>query len=100
MRLNTYQKKNSKISAAFIAFLSAAILLIGLTQFNSISAQDASDPSIPMSHITPVVWEGRGSGDSLSPSFDLSAGVVVVDVSYESTSSGIFEIDFLKDRRF
>ena len=96
MRLNTYLKKNSKISAAFIAFLSAAILLIGLTQFNSISAQDASDPSIPMSHITPVVWEGRGSDDSLSPSFDLSAGIVIVDVSYESTSSSILEIDFLK----
>ena len=96
MRLNTYQKKSPRISAAFIALLSAAILLIGLTQFNSISAQDASGTSIPLSHITPVVWEGRGSGDSLSPSFDLSAGIVIVDVSYEGTSSGIFGIEFLK----
>ena len=45
---------------------------------------------------TPVVWEGRGSGDSLSPSFDLSEGVVVVGVSYEGTSSSIFGIEFLK----
>ena len=52
--------------------------------------------SIPMSHITPVVWESGGSGDSLSPSFDLSEGVVVVDVSYEGTSSSILGIDFLK----
>ena len=96
MRLNTYQKKSSRIYAALIALLSAAILLIGLTQFNSISAQDASDPSIPLSHITPVVWEGRGNGDSLSPSFDLSAGVVVVDVNYVGTSFSILEIEFLK----
>ena len=96
MRFNSSPNVRSKIFSASIAVLSVGLLLIGLTQFNSISAQIASDQSIPLSHITPVVWEGRGSGDSLSPSVNLSAGVVIVDVNYEGTSSGILEIEFLK----
>ena len=104
MRFNSSPNVRSKIFSASIAVLSVGLLLIGLTQFNSISAQIASDQSIPLSHITPVVWEGRGSGDSLSPSVNLSAGVVIVDVNYEGTSyegtssinRGILEIEFLK----
>ena len=71
------------------------VLLVGLMQFDRISAQETSNPPVPLSHITPVIWEARGTGDLLSPSFNLSSGVVVVDVSYQSTSSGILEIKFL-----
>ena len=71
------------------------VLLVGLMQFDKISAQEASNPPLPLSHITPVIWEARGNGDLLSPSFNLSSGVVVVDVSYQATSSGILEIKFL-----
>ena len=71
------------------------VLLVGLMQFDRISAQEASNPPLPLSHITPVIWEARGNGDLLSPSFNLSSGVVVVDVSYQATSSGILGIKFL-----
>ena len=71
------------------------VLLVGLMQFDRISAQEASNPPLPLSHITPVIWEAMGNGDFLSPSFNLSSGVVVVDVSYQATSSGILGIKFL-----
>ena len=71
------------------------VLLVGLMQFDRISAQEASNPPLPLSHITPVIWEARSNGDLLSPSFNLSSGVVVVDVSYQATSSGILGIKFL-----
>ena len=79
-----------------IAATIALVLLAGLMQFGRISAQDASPPPLPLSHITPVIWEGTGTGDMLSPSFTLSSGVVVVDVGYEAASSSIFEVEFLK----
>ena len=65
-------------------------------QFGRISAQDVPTPPQPLSHITPVIWEARGTGDLLSPPFNLSSGVVIVDVGYEAASSSILEVEFLK----
>ena len=31
------------------------VLLVGLMQFDRISAQEASNPPLPLSHITPVI---------------------------------------------
>ena len=89
-------KRIRKLTTLSLAVAAAAILLMALAQSTRISAQDVESEPIPLSHITPVVWEARGTGDSLSPSFNLSAGVVIVDVAYAATSSGILEIEFLK----
>ena len=85
-----------------LLFTSVVVVAIALTiatfaYSNRASAQDVpDDESIPLSHITPVVWEGRGSGDTLTSSFDLSAGVVVVSVNYDGTSSGSFRVRLVK----
>ena len=93
MNVHKFIKRLTTLSLAVAA---AAVLLMGLTQSTRISAQDAPDQPNALSHITPVVWEARGSDDLLSPSFNLSAGVVIVDVAYTATSSGILGIEFLK----
>ena len=88
------------ISLVALTALAIAVAIGFLADSNNASAQDIEGEHSTLSHITPVVWEGRGNGDDLSPAFNLSAGVVVVDIDYTNTSSGLlselFQVDFTK----
>lgn len=100
MRLNRLFSISSTkaISLAVLTALAVAVAIGFLADSNNARAQDIGGEHNTLSHITPVVWEGRGSGDDLSPDFDLSAGVVVVDIDYTNTSSSMFadffQVDF------
>ena len=100
MRLTRLSKISSTkaISLAALTAIAIAVAIGFLADSNNARAQDIGGEHNTLSHITPVVWEGRGSGDDLSPDFDLSAGVVVVDIDYTNTSSSMFadffQVDF------
>ena len=82
-------------SLTALTALAIAVAIGLLSDSNNARAQDIGGEHNTLSHISPVVWDARGSGDYLSPAIRLNAGVVVVDIGYTNASSSTFGDFFL-----